>query len=726
MDAAPDLSSDTAPLHFKDEAAYPHPIAALLPRGPSQLVRMGKVHPLSRCFPELCEALPAPDDHLLVMKLHHAIEICASVCAKPNRAADDWTLGRKALHPSALQKNLHFAFTVGGILPRPCSLADWRQETEEKLSPLAEHLQVSSDSFFDLEPRVCQHWSRELIDWPIMRVGAGSELMHAYGELIGYTGPVWLNDDRSAGRHPEVIMAFLYDTLLDAATQSEPAVARMPFPVRIGKLSEVFERSRIPAELQRALSSRADLYDDISARVVLWEGKSPLATAKLVAMRMPEVLQHTKFEQIKDFCGAEMPGVQLHSELQRLTGVAAYRAAGKTATRGVSPLHSVVQLEQLVIFLRRLRAIWNTATCKVMSLHDRVTVLLEEEELSFRAESYGRSAGAVTGEVQKGAAAPLTGPVSFAHDMHDLLMSELNSHAFRKLEEQLIACRDDLQIPGLTDLQEQVRLTVGLPSYYFPLKLVMGSDCTLLKKFVLGSRLRPLAARPVFAYLDTLREEWEGFASLRLIWNELTPVFTEMLSFQATPRLLGDLRAGALDKLDIFRDVYDIHMSHVKNRRSAEGLSRSRVMSDEKSLSKYQLYMDRALSTIGFTSVETNGAVTDSHSSVLDALSDFLEEGEALDGSNAAMLRKHAMAVLDSAEAAAQSRFKAFLVSTSPSYGFPTPFMSKDALAKHLLRQRQGQMSTLVALRGFNPDLFDGEEAKARGAPAGPPGNTLS
>jgi hypothetical protein len=175
----------------------------------------------------------------------------------------------------------------------------------------------------------------------------------------------------------------------------------------------------------------------------------------------------------------------------------------------------------------------------------------------------------------------------------------------------------------------------------------------------------------------------------------------------------------------MFTDVYDIHMSHVKNRRTAEGLSRSRVMSHDKSLSKYQLYMDRALSTIGFTSVETNGAVTDSHSSVLDALSDFLEEGEALEGSNAAMLRKHAMAVLDSAETAAQSRFKAFLVSTSPSYGFPTPFMSKDALAKHLLRQKQGQMNALVALRGFNPDLFDREEIQARGAPAGTPGSAL-
>jgi hypothetical protein len=267
---------------------------------------------------------------------------------------------------------------------------------------------------------------------------------------------------------------------------------------------------------------------------------------------MPEILQQSKFDLIKDFCGAEMPGVELHSELQRLTGVAAYRAAGKTATRRVSPLHSVEQLEQLVIFLRRLRAIWNTVTCKAMSLHDRVTGLLEEEELSFRAEAYGQSGGASAAEVQKGATASLVGPASFAHDMHDLLMSELNGQAFRKLEEQLIACRDGLQVPGLTDKQERVRLTVGLPSYYFPLKLVMGADCTLLKKFVLGSRLRPLAARPVFAYLDTLREDWEGFASLRLIWNELTPIFTEMLSFQATPRLLGHLRAGALDRMDVY------------------------------------------------------------------------------------------------------------------------------------------------------------------------------
>jgi hypothetical protein len=723
MEAAPDIDSENAPLHFKREHALQHPVAVLLSRGKNQLVRMGKVHPLSRCFPELCTALPAPDDHLLTMPLHTVTEICASVCAKPLHADPDWTLGKKALLPSFLQKNLTFAFTVGGVLPRPRSLSEWRQETEEKLSPLADLLKVDDSSFFDLEDSFGRRWSRDLVDWPIMRVGAGSKLMHAYGELIGYTGPVWRNEDRSDRLHPAIIIGFLYDTLLEAATQAEPSIDRMPWVVRIGKLSEVFERSRIPVELQRTLSSQADLYDDISARVVLWEGKSPESTAKLVAMRMPEVLKQSKFVLIKDFCGIDVTGVQMHSELQRLTGVAAYRAAGKAATRQVSPLHSVVQLEQLVIFLRRLKAIWSTVTCLAMSLHDRVTALLEEEELSFRAEAVGHVSSASAVEAQKGAAAPLVGPAAFAHDMHDLLMVELNGHAFRKLEEQLLACRDGLQIPSLTPSEEQVRLAVGLPSFYFPLKLVMGSNCILLKKFVLGSRLRPLAARPVFAYLDTLREDWEGFASLRLIWNESTLITTEMLSFKAAHKLLSQLRAGELDRMDIFRDVYDLHMSHVKNRKTPEGLNRSRIMSHDRSRTKYQLYMDRALSTIGFTSVETNGGVTDSHSSILDALNDFLEEGEALEGSNAAMLRRHAMDILDSAETAAQARIKAFLLSTSPSYAFPAPFMSKDALAKHLLRQRQKQMTALVALRGFNPDLFDGGGDGARRV-AEPPGNT--
>ena len=115
----------------------------------------------------------------------------------------------------------------------------------------------------------------------------------------------------------------------------------------------------MPPELQKVLVTKADLYDDISTRVVLWDGSSSKATAKRLAMKMAEVLRQSKFTVLQTFAGSNTAGVQLHQELQRLTGVAAYMAIDKTseAARAVSPLATVVQLEQLAVFLERMRAV---------------------------------------------------------------------------------------------------------------------------------------------------------------------------------------------------------------------------------------------------------------------------------------------------------------------------------------------------------------------------------
>ena len=125
--------------------------------------------------------------------------------------------------------------------------------------------------------------------------------------------------------------------------------------------------------------------------------------------------------------------------------------------------------------------------------------------------------------------------------------------------------------------------------------------------------------------------------------------------------------------------------------------------------------------------METNGGVTDSHSSVMDRITDFLEDGEALEGTNKDMLNRHALTVLDQAEEAAQKRLQSFLSSTSPSFPFPTPFLAADALARHVLRQKQGYLDTLVELRGFNPGIVDGTKRDAgRAKPGSPKGDSLT
>jgi hypothetical protein len=721
MAAAEGVANDEAALHFEDRPDLLHPTAKLLARGRLQPVRMGRLHPLARCFPGKCIALLAPDQHLVTMSLHHVIEICASTCAMPEVVPARWKAGRVALTPAAMQERLTYTFTQAGMLARPRTLAQWRQETEARLAKVADHLVVDDSCFFDLEDMYFSRQCPELEDWPLASLNGGSRLMHSCGELIGYTGPIWFEADRDREEHAATIVAFLYDTLLETVLHSEPAVRRMPWVVRMRKLGEVFVRSRMPEEFQRDLVTQADLYDDISARIVLWEAPSTQAVAKLVATRMTEVMSHSKFKLLKSFAGDQTPlNAHLHAELQRLTGVAQYRALGKTseAARKVTPLASVVQLEQLTCFLERMNAVWSTARSRELSLHDRVTMLLEEEELSFKAEAYGKSTGALPSKSNAGDVLGAESiPTSFPQDMHDFLMAELNSKVFRELEEQLIACRDGLGVPNLSQEQEKVRQTTGLPSFYMPLKLIMGSECALMKKFVLGRKLRPIATRPIFTYLDALRDEWEGFASLRMIWNEVTEVTTDMLGFKAKDKLLNLLRVGKFAELNVFDGIYSVFMKAVKHKKRPDELRRSELTISERTRSKYQFYMDRALSTVGFRSVETSGGVPDSHSSIMDAVGDFLEEGEALEGSSERMVHEHALSILDQAELAAQKRFMTFLTSTSPSFPFPAPFLAKDSLAKHLLNQRLTQMDTLIKMRGFNPTLFDGQKEKPASSP---------
>jgi hypothetical protein len=246
-----------------------------------------------------------------------------------------------------MQERLRIAFTAGGMLPRPRTLRQWRQEVEEKCAQLYDQLIVDDACLMELDLMHGARTCRELEDWPIASLVGGSRLMHTYGELIGYTGPIWLRQERFDWSHGAQMVSFLYETVMEAVLRVEPAVRRMPWPVRLRKLNEAFVRSRIPMELQKSLNSQADLYNDVSTRVVLWEASSPEVVARLLSARMPQIMELSKFEIICDFAGDAPHNSLLHRELQRLTGVAAYRALGKTseAARKVVPHHACAVID---------------------------------------------------------------------------------------------------------------------------------------------------------------------------------------------------------------------------------------------------------------------------------------------------------------------------------------------------------------------------------------------
>jgi hypothetical protein len=80
------------------------------------------------------------------------------------------------------------------MLPRPRTLRQWRQEVEEKCAQLYDQLIVDDACLMELDLMHGARTCRELEDWPIASLVGGSRLMHTYGELIGYTGPIWLRE----------------------------------------------------------------------------------------------------------------------------------------------------------------------------------------------------------------------------------------------------------------------------------------------------------------------------------------------------------------------------------------------------------------------------------------------------------------------------------------------------------------------------------------------------
>lgn len=80
-------------------------------------------------------------------------------------------------------------------------------------------------------------------------------------------------------------------------------------------------------------------------------------------------------------------------------------------------------------------------------------------------------------------------------------------------------------------------------------------------------------------------------------------------------------------------------------------------------MEQYKLATDRALSCVGFPSVERIGAVPNSHGSVIDKLDTFLDLAESLSAKEHDKLRQAALKFLTLAEKEAEDAFKTLLSS---------------------------------------------------------------
>ena len=174
-------------------------------------------------------------------------------------------------------------------------------------------------------------------------------------------------------------------------------------------------------------------------------------------------------------------------------------------------------------------------------------------------------------------------------------------------------------------------------------------------------------------YMSSLRQHWHSFFALRCIWNEKDELIDTMLGFKPSGTPSASYKSGRFTSANLLRDVVMHEKKKVRNTKglNAAAFNRAEILVNRKRLEQYKLATDRALSCVGFPSVERLGTTDNSHGSVIDRLDTYLDLSESLSVNEHTRLRQSALKYLDMAEKEAESSFKTFLASEDPTTCLP-------------------------------------------------------
>jgi hypothetical protein len=697
--------ASTSPLHFEDTSHLPEnatPMDHVCHRGSLQPVRLGRNHPLITMFPDVFTPMQAPNEDLFSAPLHDVVTICASVCARPDRVPGSWIIGSKALEPAAMESRLKLALDQCGIPVKPYSLASWREQTEASLRGRSGLFTLTNDCFFDVE--ASQVPDVRLDRWPIGSSSTQSPLLHVYGDISNYLGPVTFGDDRGRESDASIILEFLMETMMEAIQLQDKTIRRLPMGVLYDRLYRVLEQSTFPCALALRVSTQTEIYEDITDRMIFWIGGETSSMSRLFETRFKSWLCHSCACIMLEFIGSamsEMSSGEIFQEVGRLMQL----ARSKEKANGARGIFSVSDLKCITDFLSlpSCKSVWSYPPILRKSLELRVTHVLAEA--NQEAASLTRN---VSRPAETAAQMELGTPDSFTSEMTPVLLDEFRKPEFKKLEAQLLAFSRGLPVPDLTDHQKTIAAIVGVPTYYLPLRVIFSATgASIAQRFTLCPTMRVLP-KSVFHYIDELRGHWTSFATLRCIWDEASPLKPEMLIFQAGGDTLKNVRRGKFGAVNVLEDIYAKARIEIYYALSPFLYSRQMLTNSDSSVKdKYMEYMDRLLSTVGYPSTgHSLVGVSDSHMAIMQGICDFIEKADPLAGSRRDNMRAHAMNVLDMAESEAEANFVRFLASKNPAFPFPLPFVPLDSPAKHLLAKRSGQLDNILEFQGFDDSIL--------------------
>ena len=99
-------------------------------------------------------------------------------------------------------------------------------------------------------------------------------------------------------------MAYIIDTFIDAASESDHSIRRMPDRILPSIVHRVFEESRWFPDIVRPIEGLNDAYVDISDRVVLWQGSDLRSVSRILENRIDTWLRSESAAVVVEFLGS--------------------------------------------------------------------------------------------------------------------------------------------------------------------------------------------------------------------------------------------------------------------------------------------------------------------------------------------------------------------------------------------------------------------------------------
>ena len=184
-----------------------------------------------------------------------------------------------SIHTRWIRACLRIAVEQYGLPVVPDTLASFREACELCLSSKGALLAVDIDCFFNpiqAVNRCSDYW-----EFPLCSMETRSPLLTTLSEVSEYAGPTYLEYDNEKGSPAARFMEYMIDTCIDAATQNDHGIRRMPIKIVLSRIHRMLEESRWDSNIAKAIGCT-----DLSAGSCEMDlGDLGLALTLLVSMR---------------------------------------------------------------------------------------------------------------------------------------------------------------------------------------------------------------------------------------------------------------------------------------------------------------------------------------------------------------------------------------------------------------------------------------------------------